>query len=83
MKNRREIGHSEKLITYVKDRPGHDRRYAIDASKIKSELGWEPSVTFEEGLAETVEWYLDNSEWLNKVTSGEYQQYYDQMYGSR
>ena len=79
----RETGHSEKLITYVKDRPGHDRRYAIDASKIKSELGWEPSVTFEEGLAETVEWYLDNSEWLNKVTSGEYQQYYDQMYGSR
>ena len=79
----RASGDSEKLITYVKDRPGHDRRYAIDASKIKSELGWEPSVTFEEGLAETVEWYLSNSEWLDEVTSGEYQKYYDQMYADR
>lgn len=73
-------GTSEQLITYVKDRPGHDRRYAIDASKISDELGWKPSVTFEEGLSLTIDWYLENTEWLNHVTSGEYQQYYQQQY---
>jgi dTDP-glucose 4,6-dehydratase len=62
----REKGESEKLITYVKDRPGHDRRYAIDASKINKELGWKPSVTFEEGLSETIDWYLENTEWLEE-----------------
>ena len=73
-------GTAEKLITYVKDRPGHDRRYAIDANKIKNELGWQPSVTFEQGLAKTVEWYLQNEEWLNHVTSGDYQKYYQEQY---
>ena len=68
-------------ITYVKDRPGHDKRYAIDASKIKNELGWTPSVTFEEGLDKTIEWYLTNDEWLTSVTSGEYQSYYARQYG--
>jgi dTDP-glucose 4,6-dehydratase len=76
-------GTSEALITYVKDRPGHDRRYAIDASKINKELGWEPSVTFEQGLSETIDWYLSNEEWLNNVTSGNYQQYYEHMYANR
>lgn len=76
----RADGESAKLITYVKDRPGHDRRYAIDATKIKNELGWEPSVTFEEGLSITIDWYLANEEWLNHVTSGEYQQYYQKQY---
>jgi dTDP-glucose 4,6-dehydratase len=71
---------SEQLITYIKDRPGHDRRYAIDASRINQELGWKPSVIFEEGLAETIDWYLENTEWLKNVTSGEYQHYYDQQY---
>lgn len=73
-------GTSEALITYVKDRPGHDRRYAIDASKINKELGWKPSVTFEEGLSETIDWYLNNQEWLTHVTSGSYRQYYTEMY---
>jgi len=72
----REKGESEKLITHVKDRPGHDRRYAIDATKIKEELGWQPSVTFEEGLSQTIDWYLQNQEWLKHVTSGEYPKYY-------
>jgi dTDP-glucose 4,6-dehydratase len=76
----RAKGESEKLITYVKDRPGHDRRYAIDASKINKELGWKPSVTFEEGLSQTIDWYLENTEWLAHVTSGEYQQYYKNQY---
>lgn len=76
-------GESEQLITYVKDRPGHDRRYAIDASKIKTQFGWEPSVTFEEGLSETIDWYLSNTEWLQHVTSGSYQHYYESMYGNR
>jgi len=71
---------SEKLITYVKDRPGHDLRYAIDASKINKELGWKPSVTFEEGLEKTVNWYLSNEEWLKNVTSGEYSKYYEKQY---
>lgn len=76
----RSAGESEKLITYIKDRPGHDRRYAIDATKINKELGWKPSVTFEEGLALTIDWYLENTEWLNGVTSGAYQQYYEKQY---
>lgn len=79
----RAKGESEQLITYVKDRPGHDRRYAIDASKIKNQFGWEPSVTFEEGLSETIDWYLSNTEWLQHVTSGAYQHYYESMYGNR
>ena len=76
----REPGTSEKLITYIKDRPGHDRRYAIDANKIKNELGWEPSVTFEEGLSKTIDWYLQNTEWLEHVTSGDYKNYYKTQY---
>ena len=76
----RAKGESEKLITYVKDRPGHDRRYAIDASKTHNELGWKPSVIFEEGLSQTIDWYLQNAEWLDHVTSGEYQKYYKQLY---
>lgn len=76
----RPEGESEKLITYVTDRAGHDMRYAIDASKIKRELGWEPSITFEKGLEDTVEWYLSNSDWLNNVTSGDYQSYYEKQY---
>jgi dTDP-glucose 4,6-dehydratase len=79
----RAKGYSEKLITYVKDRPGHDRRYAIDATKINKELGWKPSVTFEEGLSETIDWYLNNTQWLNNVTSGAYQNYYQSMYTNR
>jgi dTDP-glucose 4,6-dehydratase len=74
------VGTSEKLITYVKDRPGHDLRYAIDASKINKELGWKPTVTFEEGLSITIDWYLENKEWMEKVTSGEYQNYYQEQY---
>jgi len=77
----RDKGTSEKLITFVKDRPGHDLRYAIDASKINEELGWEPSVTFEQGLAKTIDWYLDNEKWLKNVTSGNYQNYYKEQYG--
>ena len=76
----RDNGTSEKLITYVKDRPGHDLRYAIDATKIKNELGWEPSLKFEEGLKKTIRWYLDNDDWLKNVTSGEYQKYYQKQY---
>lgn len=79
----REIGTSAKLITYVKDRAGHDLRYAIDSSKLKNELGWEPSLTFEEGLPKTVDWYLTNGDWLENVTSGNYQQYYAQQYIER
>jgi dTDP-glucose 4,6-dehydratase len=76
----REAGESAKLITYVKDRPGHDLRYAIDAKKINQELGWKPSVTFEQGLEITIDWYLNNQEWLHNVTSGEYEKYYEKMY---
>jgi len=76
----RSEGESEKLITYVKDRPGHDLRYAIDASKINKELDWKPSVTFEQGLERTIDWYLSNEEWLKNVTSGEYQNYYIKQY---
>ena len=76
----REEGESRKLITFVKDRAGHDKRYAIDASKIKEELGWEPSLQFEEGMEKTVDWYLANQEWLDHVTSGDYQNYYQKQY---
>ena len=79
----RAKGESEALITYVKDRPGHDRRYAIDATKLNKELGWTPSVTFEQGLAATIDWYLSNGPWLENVTSGSYQQYYNEMYANR
>ncbi len=76
-------GTSEKLITFVTDRAGHDLRYAIDSGKLQNELGWEPSLEFSEGLEKTVDWYLANEEWLNNVTSGDYQKYYDKMYSSR
>ena len=76
-------GTSDSLITYVKDRPGHDKRYAIDASRLSKELGWKPSVTFEQGLSETIDWYLQNQDWLDHVTSGEYQKYYDLQYHKR
>ncbi|MBF0597500.1 dTDP-glucose 4,6-dehydratase [Faecalibacter rhinopitheci] len=76
----REAGTAEQLITFVKDRPGHDLRYAIDATKINQELGWKPSVTFEEGLSKTIDWFLANEEWLDNVTSGDYQKYYDKQY---
>lgn len=78
----RAQGTSIKLVTYVKDRPGHDRRYAIDASKINTLLGWKPSVTFEEGLSLTIDWYLANTEWLTNVTTGAYQNYYQKQYAS-
>lgn len=77
--NRME-GDSEQLINYVKDRAGHDLRYAIDATKLETELGWKPSITFEEGLEKTVDWYLENQDWVEKVTSGDYQEYYKKMY---
>jgi dTDP-glucose 4,6-dehydratase len=79
----RAEGESAQLITYVTDRAGHDLRYAIDASKLKNELGWEPSITFEEGLEKTVDWYLANEQWLNDVTSGNYQDYYKGQYTNR
>ena len=79
----RENGTSEKLITYVTDRKGHDFRYAIDATKIASELGWKPSVNFSEGFEKTIDWYLENEVWLNNVTSGNYQSYYNEMYETR
>ena len=74
------LGKSEDLIEYVKDRPGHDRRYAIDNTKITTQLGWAPAYTFEQGIAETIEWYLANEAWMNKITSGEYMNYYEKMY---
>ena len=76
-------GSSEKLISFVGDRAGHDKRYAIDASKLERELGWKPSITFEKGLEKTVDWYLENQDWVEKVTSGEYQEYYQKMYTER
>ncbi len=76
----RQAGTSRGLITYVKDRPGHDRRYAIDASKLKNELGWQPTIQPEEGLRLTAKWYLENEEWLENVTSGAYQTYYEEQY---
>ena len=80
--NRKE-GESEKLITFVTDRAGHDLRYAIDITKIQNELGWEPTVKFSEGLELTVDWYLQNEEWINAIVSGEYQAYYQLQYGER
>jgi len=79
----RSEGESQQLISYVTDRPGHDLRYAIDASKLENDFGWRPSVTFEQGLEATVEWYLQNPEWVNRVTSGEYQKYYEKQYTNR
>ena len=75
-------GFSDHLITYVTDRAGHDLRYAIDSTKLKNELGWEPSLQFEEGIEKTVKWYLDHQEWMDNVTSGEYEKYYELMYKS-
>lgn len=79
----RPEGASEQLITYVTDRAGHDLRYAIDSSKLRRELGWEPAFRFEEGIEQTVRWYLENREWMERITSGEYEHYYEQMYGNR
>ena len=79
----REEGEDMNLITYVTDRAGHDMRYAIDSRKLQAELGWEPSLQFEEGIEKTVRWYLDNQEWMDNVTSGDYEKYYDSMYGNR
>ena len=76
-------GHSLELITYVTDRLGHDARYAIDSTKLQKELGWEPSLQFEEGIEKTVRWYLDNQEWMDNITSGEYEKYYQDMYKDR
>lgn len=76
-------GASEKLIMYVADRAGHDLRYAIDSSKLKNELGWEPSLQFEEGIEKTIKWYLDNQEWMDNITSGAYEKYYEDMYGGK
>ena len=76
----KEESTAEQLITYVTDRPGHDKRYAIDANKLKNELGWEPSLQFEEGLAKTIAWYLDNEKWMDNITSGDYQNYYKEQY---
>jgi dTDP-glucose 4,6-dehydratase len=79
----RPSGTSAKLITFVKDRAGHDLRYAIDSSKLKKEIGWEPSINFEQGLSKTVDWYLSNQEWLDHVTSGQYLKYYEGQYENR
>ena len=79
----RPEGTSAKLITFVKDRAGHDLRYAIDSSKLQKELGWKPSLQFEEGLEKTVDWYLNNQQWVNEVTSGEYKNYYEKQYDLR
>jgi dTDP-glucose 4,6-dehydratase len=77
----RQPGENRGLITFVKDRPGHDQRYAIDASRLKSDLGWSPAYTFEVGIAETIDWYLDNQQWVTEITSGSYRDYYQQQYG--
>ena len=79
----RAEGEDLNLITYVTDRLGHDARYAIDSTKLQKELGWEPSLQFEEGIEKTVRWYLDNQEWLDNITSGDYEKYYEKMYGNR
>ena len=77
------MAHYADLITFVQDRPGHDLRYAIDSRKLKEELGWEPSLQFEEGIEKTVRWYLANQEWMDDITSGEYERYYQEMYTGR
>jgi len=77
------LGKPESLVSYVKDRPGHDRRYAIDSKKIMSELGWKPTVTFEDGITKTIDWYVNNKDWLKHVVSGQYQHYYESMYANR
>ena len=79
----KQLGKPESLIRHVKDRPGHDRRYAIDADKIITELSWQPSVSFEQGIEKTIDWYISNEKWLFNVVSGEYQKYYDAMYSNR
>jgi dTDP-glucose 4,6-dehydratase len=79
----RAEGDSEKLITYVQDRAGHDMRYAIDSTKLQNDLGWKPSLQFEEGIEKTIDWYLANEKWLQNVTSGEYLKYYETQYGQR
>ncbi|MGZ7109373.1 MAG: dTDP-glucose 4,6-dehydratase, partial [Methanobacterium sp.] len=79
----KNLGKDESLIKYVKDRPGHDRRYAIDSTKIQEELKWKPEYTFENGLSETIKWYLDNRNWWERIKSGEYIEYYQKMYGNR
>ena len=76
-----KLGKSEDLIDFVKDRPGHDQRYAVDTSNIKMELGWEPEYNFEEGIAETIDWYLDNTGWIENCITGEYLEYYQRNYG--
>jgi dTDP-glucose 4,6-dehydratase len=76
----RQEGESEELISFVTDRKGHDLRYAIDASKLETELGWKPSLQFEEGIEKTIHWYMQNQQWMDEVTSGDYQKYYDNMY---
>jgi dTDP-glucose 4,6-dehydratase len=78
-----QLGKPESLIKYVKDRPGHDRRYAIDATKLRTELGWKPKYTFETGIKQTIDWYLNNQEWWEKIISGEYQDYFKSQYGDR
>ena len=77
------MGKDESLIEFVTDRLGHDRRYAIDSTKIQNDLGWSPSYTFETGIVETIQWYLDNQDWTSQVKSGDYQKYYEKMYGNR
>ena len=77
------LGKSESLITYVTDRPGHDMRYAIDPTKIKNDLGWEPQVLFDEGIQKTIQWYLDHKTWWENIINGEYQTYYEKMYANR
>ena len=79
----RAEGEDMNLITYVTDRAGHDMRYAIDSTKLQKELGWEPSLQFEEGIEKTVRWYLENEEWMENITSGEYEKYYESMYSNR
>jgi dTDP-glucose 4,6-dehydratase len=79
----RRLGKNSDLIRFVTDRPGHDRRYAIDPSKIKAELGWEPTTGFEEGIGRTIDWYLGHREWWERILSGEYRDYYEKMYGDR
>jgi dTDP-glucose 4,6-dehydratase len=79
----REHGTSASLITFVQDRAGHDLRYAIDSTKLMTELGWKPSLQFEEGIEKTVDWYLENETWLNNIVSGGYQKYYEEMYHNR